>query len=194
MAKKPNIELPPAVPGVQNLHALVTLLNHAGESAKWLKDAQKILDANEKACKLMGAPDELEAALEAVEKAEAKAKTTLESAAARASSIAAEAEAKFAQREKAITEREGAFADLQNETNKNSSAEKAAWTDKLTRREREVAAAEESQKAYSEELAEREKAVVKREKAAEAKMTTAMEIQQSAMNVQKRLTAALADE
>ena len=185
-------KFPPKVPGVGDLHSLLALLEIAKSRDKWISEAKKILDANQKAVRLLGAEEEIQQALDRADRTKAAAERAMDAARAQSESIVEDAEAKCAKREKALSDREKAFDERMKAENEALAANKVQF-DALSggRTLKQNAMAKKLDDRES-NVTSREKAIGAREKRAEGQLETAKSMKADAEAKFARLQAALA--
>lgn len=185
-------KFPPKVPGVGDLHSLLALLEIAKSRDKWLSDARKILDANLKAVRLLGAEEDIQKNLDSADRVKAAADRAMDNARAASESIVEEAEAKAAKREMALDAREKTFEDSMGMLTDKLNKDRAAFENKSSETTFKQNALQRALDERLESVKAREKAVGPRENRAETRLETAKAMKAEAEALEARLKAAMA--
>lgn len=189
MATKPV--LPPNVPGVGDLHSLLAHLEYADKRSAWIAEAKKVLDANLKAVRLLGAEDEIQKNLDKADRLKADAQRAMDNARAQSEVIVEKSGAECAKRAKDLDEREAAFESRMASMNKDLAEKTQKAETDISERTVKLNALEAKLKAQADDLAKRENAISPREKRVETQMEAAKAMKAEAEAMKSRLQAAM---
>lgn len=178
-----------AVPG--DFQAFLAFLDSDKNRKVWLSEAGKVLAENEKAVRLLKAPDTIEANLKKSETAKSNAEKLLESAKAQAESIVQSAEEAFSGREEAVLKSEKALEDRINKENTRLREKEDDLDEKLANSSNETSASWDALKIRTDAVTKRENAIAAREKRADTKMDDAREMKAVADETVKNIMAAM---
>jgi len=189
----PKVKPLPLIPGVGDLPNLLIYLEHAKQRDKWISEAKKVAEANQKAARLLGAEDKIEKDLQFAEKSKANAGKLLESAKAQAESIAEEAERKFSAREKTLLDGEKALENRINSENRILREKIDIFEAREAESRRRMEAMDADVKARIAAVSSREKAAETKEKRADSRLEEAKEMKAEAKRKAERILAAAAE-
>lgn len=184
--------MPKPVPGVRDLHGLLIYLERSKERDKWLADAKKVLDANLKAVRLLGAEDEIQRNIDKSDRLKAKADRALEDARAVAESITDDAEDRFSKREGDLVKNEAAFTERMKKENDALRERTSLVEGKESEQHVGQIAAQQAFDVLNEDIAKREKSIKGRESRADNLMTAAKTMKAEAMALTENMKKVLA--
>lgn len=186
-----KFKFPPPVPGVSDLHNLLIHLEQAKARDKWITDATKILEENQKAVNLLGAKETIQKNLDKAERAKDKAERAMDNARAAAQSITDDAEAKFAAREAALVTNEKELQDRMTKEN-NELREKIALSEEAdVKRKNLHNSAQQALNSRTDDITKREGAIAARERRADNKLAEAKKMRAEAEETIKNIMAAV---
>jgi len=187
----PKFKLPPPVPGVGDLPNLLVFLEHAKRRDKWISDAKKVLEDNQKAVRLLGAEEEIQKNLDRAQKEKDSAIRAMDNARAASQSITEDAEKKFTKREADLKAAEQAHVERMAKENSALSAKIADFEAAESRSKVKLKTAQDALEARLKDVSLRESAISAREKRAETNLEKAKAMKAEATQAIERVRAAM---